>query len=141
MSLENKKRIKKVSQLIPITAAVVDSLKSNSATDTATIRAINAGLANHSHVAEDITDLSIPTKTSELINDSGFLTEAPEITIDVELNEDSENPIQNKAVTVALNQLSDDIGDIEDDIGDIGTALDDILGVGTSKLLDEVLGE
>ena len=45
----------------------------------------------------------IPTKTSDLTNDSGFITT---VTADNSLNENSENPVQNKVVTSHIKTLS-----------------------------------
>lgn len=42
---------------------------------------------NHTHTSNEITDLTVPTKLSDLENDSGFLTEIPlEYVTDTELN-------------------------------------------------------
>ncbi len=38
----------------------------------------NKANVSHTHTKSDITDLSIPTKTSQLTNDSGFLTTIPQ---------------------------------------------------------------
>ena len=43
---------------------------------------------------------SVPTKTSELTNDSGFITG---ITIDNQLSDSSTNPVQNKVVYNAIS--------------------------------------
>ena len=61
-------------------------------------------MIGHKHVLSDITDYSapvIPTKVSELTNDTGYITnnDLPgPITIDDTLSDTSENPVQNKVV-------------------------------------------
>ncbi len=60
----------------------------------------------HTHTVENITDFpTIPTKTSQLVNDSGFVTESggSEITVDSALSATSTNPVQNKVVKAALD--------------------------------------
>ena len=48
--------------------------------------------------------------------------------IDTELSTTSENPVQNKVITLAINE-------IKDALGDVGSAIDNILGV-----QDELIG-
>ena len=50
-------------------------------------------------------DIPVPTKTSDLTNDAGFITigDVPEaITVDDAMSSSSENPVQNKVVNAAL---------------------------------------
>lgn len=51
--------------------------------------------------------LSIPTKTSDLQNDSGFLTSHQ--TVDNALSQSSQNPVQNRIITAALNDAINSI--------------------------------
>lgn len=62
--------------------------------------------ANHNHTKSQITDFpTIPTKTSELENDSNFVTDISglQVTVDSALSETSVNPVQNKVVKAALD--------------------------------------
>lgn len=66
--------------------------------------------ATHNHTKSQITDFpTIPTKTSQLENDSNFITEGSgtQITVDSALSETSVNPVQNKVVKAALDGKSD----------------------------------
>lgn len=65
----------------------------------------------HTHDKSQITDFpTIPTNTSQLTNDSGFVT-ADEIdlttTVDSELSESSENPVQNKVIKTEFDLVHD----------------------------------
>ena len=134
------KLIRKKDEIKALNGTIIDNLDSNSTSDAPSIRAVNEKFdavisemaeADHTHEVADITDFpTIPTKTSELINDSGFLTEEQGIEVDSALDETSENPVQNKIVTVAIGEVSDDIE----------LALQELLGVGTVEQLNEVLG-
>lgn len=55
-------------------------------------------------VTNKVAAITTPTKTSELTNDSGYITaaEAPEISVDSALSDTSTNPVQNKVITTAL---------------------------------------
>lgn len=60
----------------------------------------------HTHLKSDISDFpTIPTKISELINDSGFTN----VTIDSSLSDTSTNPVQNKVVYSAIDELRQEI--------------------------------
>ena len=48
-------------------------------------------------------DLDIPTKTSELTNDSGFLTS--HLPVDSALSQSSANPVRNSVITAEINRL------------------------------------
>lgn len=66
--------------------------------------------ANHNHTKSQITDFPlIPTKTSQLENDSGFIKEGSgtQITVDSALSATSTNPVQNKVVKAALDGKAD----------------------------------
>lgn len=62
---------------------------------------------SHTHTKSDITDLSIPTKTSQLTNDSGFITSIPaEYVTENELNAKgyaTETYVQNKIAEASLS--------------------------------------
>lgn len=68
----------------------------------------------HSHTKSQITDFpTIPTEVSQLNNDSGYVTAADisdlEITVDAELSDSSENPVQNKTISHAINSIVSEI--------------------------------
>ena len=52
----------------------------------------------------DTLDITVPTKTSDLTNDSNFVADAnySHITVDSSLSSSSENPVQNKVINSAL---------------------------------------
>lgn len=52
----------------------------------------------------DTLDIAVPTKTSDLTNDSNFVADAnySHITVDSSLSSSSENPVQNKVINSAL---------------------------------------
>ena len=57
-------------------------------------------------VTDKVINIPVPTKTSELTNDAEFITieDVPAaIDVDDQLSTVSENPVQNKVVTGALN--------------------------------------
>ena len=62
---------------------------------------------SHTHTKSDITDLSIPTKTSQLTNDSGYITSVPsEYVTETELsnkNYATETYVQNKIAEASLS--------------------------------------
>lgn len=67
----------------------------------------NKANVSHTHTKSDITDLSIPTKTSQLTNDSGFIASIPsEYVTETELSAKSyatETYVQNKIAEAALS--------------------------------------
>ena len=67
----------------------------------------NKANVSHTHTKSDITDLSIPTKTSQLTNDSGFITSVPsEYVTETELsnkNYATETYVQNKIAEASLS--------------------------------------
>ena len=69
----------------------------------------------HTHDKSQITDFpTIPTNTSQLTNDSGYITadELDEtIIVDSELLDGSENPVQNKVIKTEFDRVHDLIGD------------------------------
>lgn len=72
----------------------------------------------------------IPTKTSQLINDSGYITSS---LVDSVLSTTSENPVQNKVITEALNNkttvnISNVAQDSIDFTSDPQTQIDNITG-------------
>ena len=96
----------------------------------------------HTHTKADITDFpAIPSKTSDLINDSGFITSVPvasstvsgtvkvgtgltitngvlsadaqKIDVDSALSSTSTNPVQNKVINTALVGKQDTISDLD----------------------------
>ena len=65
----------------------------------------NKANVSHTHTKSDITDLSIPTKTSQLTNDSGFITSIPsEYVTESELN--AKGYATEDFVTDSINQAS-----------------------------------
>ena len=65
----------------------------------------NKANASHTHTKSDITGLSIPTKTSQLTNDSGFITSIPsEYVTESELN--AKGYATEDFVTDSINQAS-----------------------------------
>ena len=65
----------------------------------------NKANVSHTHTKSDITDLSIPTKTSQLINNSGFITSIPsEYVTESELN--AKGYATEDFVTDSINQAS-----------------------------------
>ena len=65
----------------------------------------NKANVSHTHTKSDITDLSIPTKTSQLTNDSGFITSIPsEYITESELN--AKGYATEDFVTDSINQAS-----------------------------------
>ena len=65
----------------------------------------NKANVSHTHTKSDITDLSIPTKTSQLTNDSGFITSIPsEYVTESELN--TKGYATEDFVTDSINQAS-----------------------------------
>ena len=69
----------------------------------------------HTHKKSQIEDFpTIPTNTSQLTNDSGFITAEDMDTIipvDSELSESSENPVQNKALKAQLDAVRGQIAE------------------------------
>lgn len=69
----------------------------------------------HTHSKSEISDFpTIPSNTSQLTNDSGYITAddvSTIIPVDSELSDSSENPVQNKIIHSELKVLSDLIGD------------------------------
>lgn len=63
----------------------------------------SAGAHTAINVSSGKASFSVPTKTSHLTNDSGFLTDADLPTIDNALSDSSENAVQNKVVKGALD--------------------------------------
>ena len=67
----------------------------------------NKANVSHTHTKSDITDLSIPTKTSQLTNDSGFITSVPsEYVTESELSTKhyaTETYVQNKIAEASLS--------------------------------------
>jgi len=68
---------------------VIESVKVNGTAQTITSKAVN---------------ITVPTKTSDLTNDSNFVVDAnyTHITVDASLSSSSTNPVQNKAINTAL---------------------------------------
>ena len=65
----------------------------------------NKANVSHTHTKSDITDLSIPTKTSQLTNDSGFITSIPsDYVTESELN--AKGYATEDFVTDSINQAS-----------------------------------
>ena len=65
----------------------------------------NKANVSHTHTKSDITDLSIPTKTSQLTNDSGFITSIPsKYVTESELN--AKGYATEDFVTDSINQAS-----------------------------------
>ena len=101
----------------------------------------------HTHDKSQITDFpAIPTNTSQLTNDSGFIT-ADEInetiTVDAELSGSSVNPVQNKVITEIIDDINnrldiDSIIYVQDDepagaeVGSVWIDMDESTLVGVS---------
>ena len=84
------------------------SSSSNNAIANSTVKSALDGKANstHNHTKSQITDFpTIPSKTSDLNNDSGFLTSHNPI--DSSLSTTSTNAVQNKVINTALSGKSD----------------------------------
>lgn len=66
------------------------------------------------YATKDYVNGKIPTLTSQLTNDSGFIN-----TVDSSLSTDSVNPVQNKVVATAINTLNETIGNINNVLTEI----------------------
>lgn len=98
---------------------VVDSELSATSTNPVENKAVQTAIQNLEDSKADVSD--IPTKVSDLANDSGFITEQYvdsaisnidiDITVDSALSSTSENPVQNKVVQAAIQTLTDSKAD------------------------------
>lgn len=94
-----------VSQLTQALRDIIDGKVPNNRTINGKPLSGNVSL-NANDVGALPADTHIPTKTSDLINDSGFITEGGSTTVpDDALSDSSENAVQNKVVKAAIDGL------------------------------------
>ena len=67
--------------------------------------------------------INIPTKNSQLLNDSGFITASDIPSVDSSLSQVSENAVQNKIITNELRQTQSTLNDTITDVGANTTAI------------------
>ena len=67
---------------------------------------VNSDWSASSGIAQILNKPSIPSKTSDLTNDSGFITAGSLPTVDSAMSTTSTNPVQNAVITNAVNSKS-----------------------------------
>lgn len=89
--------------LVEVTGTVDTELDAES-TNPVQNKAIKAALDGKQASGDYALSSEVPTKTSELTNDSGYITG---ITVDESLSDTSTNPVQNKVIKKALDGKAD----------------------------------